>query len=131
MLDRLVTKKFQQSLFRSISESFLPSIQEILRVPSASWVQIEGHLIFLESTLFRYLDDESLWDVYQLLLPEIFLLGSLTTGDDEDSSSVSPICLNIWSGFLARGQGNLLLLVKSKLLARLQFHMENVGSWSR
>lgn len=126
-----MTKKFLQSLFRSLSESLVPAIQEILRVPSAPWVQIEGCLIFLESTLFRYLDDESLWDVYQSLLPEIFLLGSLTNGDDEDPPRVSSICLNIWSGFLVRGQGNLILLVKSKLRARLQFHVESVGSWSR
>ena len=126
-----MTTGFLQSLFRSLSESFVPVIQGILRVPSVPWVQIEGHLLFFESTLFFHLDDESLWDVYQSLLPEIFLLGSLINEDDEDSSSVSSMCLNLWTGFLARGPGNLLALVKQTLRGRLQFHVESVSSWSR
>jgi len=131
VLDRLVTKKFLQSLFRSLSESFVSVIQEILRVPSVPWAQIERQLTFFESFLFRYLDSESLWDVYRYLLPEIFLLGSLITEIDEDSSSVSSICLDIWSGYLARSPENLLVLVKLNLRSRLQFHVESVGSWSR
>lgn len=126
-----MTKRFLQSLFRSLSESFVPVIQEILCVPSVPWLQIERHLIFFELTLFRYLDDESLWDVYQSLLPEIFLLGSLTNEGDEYSPSVSSICVNIWSEFLARGPESLPLLVKPNLQARLQFHVDSVGSWSR
>lgn len=126
----LLTKGFLQPLFRSLCESFVPIIQETLRVPSVPSVQIERHLIFLESTLFRYLDDEQLWDVYQSLLPEVFLLGSLIN-EDEDSSNASSICLNIWSGFLARGPENLLSFVKPNLRARLQFHVESVVSWSR
>lgn len=126
-----MTKNFLQSILRSLSESFVPVIQEFLRVPSVPWAQIERHLIFLESTLFRHLDDESLWDVYRSLLPEVFLLGSLINGDDEDLSNVSSICLNIWSGFLTRGPENLLVSVKSNLRVRLLFHVESVGSWSR
>ena len=126
-----MTKDFLQSLFRSLSESFVPVIQEPLRVPSVPWLQIERHLFFFESTLFRYQDNESLWDVYQLLLPEIFLLGSLINEDDGGSSSVSSKCLNIWSGFLDQGPESLRVLVKSNLHARLQFHVESVGSWSR
>lgn len=126
-----MTTDFLRSLFRSLSESFASVIQEILRVPSVPSVQIERHLVFFESTLFHYLDDESLWDVYQLLLPEIFLLGSLINEDDDDSSRVSSICLSIWSGFLTRGPENLLVSVKSNLRVRLLFHVESVGSWSR
>lgn len=126
-----MTKNFLQSLFRSLSESFVPVIQEILRVPSVPWVQIERHLIFFESTLFRYLDDELLWDIYQSLLPEVFLLGSLVNEGDEDSSNVSSRCLSIWSKFLTRSPENLLVSVKSKLRERLLFHVESVGSRSR
>ncbi|KAF9652581.1 hypothetical protein BDM02DRAFT_3088924 [Thelephora ganbajun] len=127
----LVTKNFLQSLFRSLSESFVPVVQEILRIPSAPWAQIERHLTFFESILFRYLDDESLWNVYQSLMPEVFLLGSLTNEGDEDSSSISLICLNIWSRFLAWSPENLLVVVKPTLRARLQFHVESVLSRSR
>lgn len=126
-----MSNNFVQSLFRSISESSVLVIQETLSVPSVAWAQVERHLTFFESNLFRYLDDESLRDAYQSLLPEIFLLGSLINEDDENSSSVSSKCLNIWSRFLAQGPGDLLVLVKTKLRARLQFHVRDVGSWSR
>lgn len=129
--DRLVTQDFLRSAFRSVSESFVPLIQEILSDASVSWVRIERHLIFLESTILRYLDDESLWDIYQSLLPEVFLLGSLINENVEDSSSVSLTCRNIWSGFLTRGSENLYALVKSTLQVRLLFRVENVGSWLR
>jgi len=128
VLDRIVTKVFLRSLFRSLSESFVPVIQEALRAPSAPWAQIERQLIFFESTLFRYLDNESLWDVYRLLLPEIFLLGSLANEDDGASLSASSICLTIWSGFLARSLGNLLMLVKPNLRARLRSCVESPRS---
>src|ERR1700684_1386905 len=77
ILDWFVTESFVQSLFRSLSESFVPVIQQILRVHPAPSDDIERHLTFFQSTLFRYLGEESLWDVYRSLLPEIFLLGSL------------------------------------------------------
>lgn len=131
MLDWLMTKNFLRSLFRSVSESFVPSIQEVLCVPPVTWAQIERHLTFFQLTLFRYLGDESLWDVYQSLLPEIFLLGSLINEDDEDSSNISSKCMNIWSRFLAEGQERLLAHVKPNLCARLQFHVRSVDSWSR
>lgn len=131
MSDRLVTRVFLQSLFRSLSESFVPVIQEALSTPSAPWAQIERQLTVIESTLFHYLDNESLWDVHQLLLPEIFLLGSLVNEDDEASLRASPICLRIWSGFLARSPGDLLVLVKPNLLARLQYCVESPGLRSR
>ena len=126
-----MTKNFLQSLFRSLSGSFVPVIQEALRAPSAPWAKIERQLTFFESTLFRYLDNESLWDVYQLLLPEIFLLGSAVNEDDEASFTASSMCLNIWSGFLARNPGNLLALVKPNLRARLQSCVESVSLRSR
>ena len=123
-----MTKNFLQSLFRSLSGSFVPIIQEALHAPSAPWAQMERQLTFFESTLFRYLDNEPLWDVYQLLLPEIFLLGSSVNEEDEASLSASSMCLNIWSGFLARSPGNLIALVKPNLRARLQSCVESVGS---
>lgn len=126
-----MTKNLPQSIFRSVSESFVPIIQEALCVPPVSWTQIERHLTFFRLTLFRYLDDESLWDVYQTLLPEIFLLGSLINEDDEDLSNIPSKCLSIWSGFLAQSQEGLLVLVKPTLCARLQFHVRSVDSWSR
>lgn len=129
--DRFVTKIFLQSLFRSLSESFVHVIQETSHIPSMPWVQIQRKLTFFKSSLLHYLDNESLWDVYQPLLPEIFLLGSFINKDDEDSFSVSSICLNIWSGFLSRSPENLLVLVKSNLRARLRFHAENTSSWSQ
>lgn len=131
ILDWLVTKNFLRSLFRSLSESFVPNIQKALCAPLVPRAQIERHLTFFQLTLFHYLDDEPLWDVYQSLLPEIFLLGSSIIGDDEDSSSVASKCLNIWSGFLVQSQEDLLVLVKPILCARLQFHMRSVNSWSR
>jgi hypothetical protein len=126
-----VTNRFLQSLFRSLSESFVSGIQETSRIPSVPWAQIERQLTFFESTLFRYLDNESLWDVYQSLLPEIFLLGSLTNEGDEGLLGISSMSQNIWSGFLARSPDNLLASVKPNLRARLQFHIESVGSWSQ
>ena len=126
-----MAQDFLRSPFRSVSESLIPLIQETLSDASVPLVRIEKHLIFLESTIFRYLDDESLWDVYQSLLPEIFLLGSLINENAEDSSSVSSMCRNIWSGFLTQGSENLYALVKSILQVRLLFYVENVGSWPR
>ena len=131
ILDHLVTNNFLQSLFRSLSESFVPVIQEALRTSSAPWIRIERQLAFFDSALFRYLDNESLWDIYQLLLPEIFLLGSSVNEDDEASLRASSMCLNIWSGFLARNPGNLLVSVKPNLRARLQSCVESAGSRSR
>jgi hypothetical protein len=130
-LDMFVTEEFLQSLFRSLSGSFVPVIQEILCVPSVPWAQVERNLAFHRSVLFRYLEVESLWDVYQLLLPEIFLLGSLVNEDQEDSSGVSYKCLDIWSRFFTQSPHDLLMLVKSKLCVRLQFHVRSVSSWSR
>lgn len=126
-----MTEGFLRSLFRSLSESFVPSVQEVLRVPSVPWAQIERHLTFFQLTLFRYLDDESLWDVYQSLIPELFLLGSLANEEDEDSPNISAECMNIWSGFLVQSQKDLLLLIKPYLRARLQFHVRSVDSQSR
>lgn len=130
-LDRLVTESVVHSLFRSLSKSFVHVTQGNLRASSAPWIQIQRQLIFFESTLFRYLDNEPLWDVYQSLVPEVFLLGSLVNGDDEDSSRVSSMCFELWSGFLARSPEKLLMSVKPTLRARLQFHVENTSSWSR
>lgn len=110
----------------------MPSIQEFPRVPPVPWAKIERHLTFFQLILFRYLDDESLWDVYRSLLPEIFLLGSLVSDEGyEDSSNISSKSLNIWSGFLTQSQEDLLILVKPILCARLQFHIRSVDSWSR
>src|SRR5882757_6366926 len=127
----LVTKDFLRSLFRSLSESFIREIREIPGLPSVSWAQIERRLSFFELTLSHFLGDESLWDIYQSLLPEIFLLGSLIGEDDEDLLSVSSICLKIWSEFLTRSPEKLLVSVWPNLRTRLQFHVESVGSWSR
>lgn len=126
-----MTNRFLQSLFRSLSESFVSGVREISRIPSVPWAQIERQLTFFESTLLRYLDNKSLWDVYQSLLPEIFLLGLLPNEGNEDLLGISSISQNIWSGFLARSPDNLLVSVKPNLCARLRFHIESVGSWSR
>lgn len=126
-----MTQNFLQPPFRSLSGSFVPIIQGTLCGASVPWVRIERHLVFFESTISRYINDESLWDVYQSLLPEIFLLGSLIDENAEGSLSVPSMCLNIWSGFLARSSENLHALVKSTLQVRLLFLVENVGSWPR
>lgn len=126
-----MTKKFLRSHFRSLSEAFVPVIREALLTSFVYWGQIERQLTFFESVLFHYLDNESLWDIYQLLIPDIFLLGSLVNESDEASLRASSMCLNIWSKFLARSPENLLVLVKPNLRVRLRSYVESTGSRSR